>query len=178
MDADCEINFIQFAYKIDRNHWDVDSLQLPVNVPRDKQQAEPPEKPFYFAHPKAFIDSDGSYNFYDLPTERTYYFLFVVKRCCLHYYSGSEGNCDCCDHYKVSVLSRIYWWTVTGKTGYKIVADTNDKVYQNMNNVLSSEVKGKTFLKKNCKKYMDENSDSVNNVFEFGLPYTIDFVDE
>ena len=54
----------------------------------------------------------------------------------------------------------------------------NDKVYQNMNNVLSSEVKGKTFLKKNCKKYMDENSDSVNNVFEFGLPYTIDFVDE
>jgi len=149
----CELNFIQLAFKT--AGWAVDA----------GPGYPPANPPFYYdrdwhGHDGRGIDDvyrnpDGSLIFEDLPTVKTFFYLFAVERCCTKYYKGHKA-CNCCEHSKATVLQRFYWRTAAGKA---VVGEVTEEQKGKMDALLQKLIPNKEFTLVGCEPYTQDNKD-------------------
>ena len=79
LDDGCELGFIQLKYNTSEDRWDTDAMNC--------SSLHPSGDPFYYEFTE--VDADGFVHFVDAPSygADTWYLLFVVQRCCKHYYN-------------------------------------------------------------------------------------------
>jgi len=145
LDDGCELGFIQLKYNTSEDRWDTDAMNC--------SSLHPSGDPFYYEFTE--VDADGFVHFVDAPSygADTWYLLFVVQRCCKHYYKDATNCAQCCDRYEVSVLERIKWKTTETPVSISVIEKSDSTTADTL---LKMVLNSKQFTGQYCEPYSED----------------------
>ncbi|MBR6585861.1 MAG: hypothetical protein IKK82_00450, partial [Kiritimatiellae bacterium] len=162
----CELNFIQIVCTFEG--WEVDNKFGGV-LPGGEAMLKP-LGPYYTDWSQegaaGYKFKGNGRIFYDRPTVKTWFYLFVVESCCLKKYKDSE-KCNCCMESRATILHRIYWHTRKGKV---MEGKVTDLIKRKMDMQLKQHVDGQSFSVP-CEQYQKDNTGKKE---AWGMPMKVE----